>query len=100
MIDYITVVLVLYFISYFYYLYISQGIGKNAQFLQLRRFFPCALLAIFPSAIAQLNLSNQLFISSLFVGAMWIITYPLLYYNSRIFNFAYSNFTVDFLFFI
>ena len=41
MIDYITVVLVLYFISYFYYLYISQGIGKNAQFLQLRRFFPC-----------------------------------------------------------
>ena len=75
MIDYITVVLVLYFISYFYYLYISQGIGKNAQFLQLRRFFPCALLAIFPSAIAQLNLSNQLFISSLFVGA--ILIFPI-----------------------
>ena len=35
MIDYITVVLVLYFISYFYYLYISQGIGKNAQFFHL-----------------------------------------------------------------
>ena len=90
MIDYITVVLVLYFISYFYYLYISQGIGKNAQFLQLRRFFPCALLAIFPSAIAQLNLSNQLFISSLFVGAMWIITYPLLYY------FTYHKNSTDF----
>lgn len=88
MIDYITVVLVLYFI-FIFTIFIFRRNWKECPILQLRRFFPC-VVCYFSSAIAQLNLSNQLFISSLFVGAMWIITYPLLYY------FTYHKNSTDF----
>ena len=147
MFKYLLLTALLYFISYLYYVKVSHGLGHKAEFLQLRRFLPCALLAVAPAATAQIQLTNSLLLTSMAVGISWIITYPLLYWNtyhknstdfgfhfdtvfglynrlahstknyctkfqhfpnyffdytnnSRIFNFAYSNFTVDFLFFI
>ncbi len=73
----------LYILPYCYYLRISHGLGHKAEYLQLRRFLPCALLAVLPAALAGLPLSSGLFLSSLLTGVAWIITWPLLYYLSN-----------------
>lgn len=70
----------LYILSYLFYVKISRGLGHKAEYLQLRRFFPCAVLAVLPCYLAQLPLTSPQFLISLFVGVMWIITYPLFYY--------------------
>lgn len=75
--------LFLYLSSYIYYISISHGLGHKAEYLQLRRFVPCAILAIFPVAWAHVELTSPLFIISLISGIAWIITYPLLYYRSN-----------------
>ena len=145
MFKYLLFTALLYFISYLYYVKVSHGLGHKAEFLQLRRFLPCALLAVAPAATAQIQLTNSLLLTSMAVGISWIITYlyyigtpitkfhwfrlpfwycfRIIYYrlahstknyctkfqhfpnyffdytnNSRIFNFAYSNFTVIFIF--
>ena len=77
---YIFFAIILYISSYFYYLKISHGLGHKAQYLQLRRFLPCAVLAILPMYIINAPLTNSSFIIDFFIGWMWIITYPLFYY--------------------
>lgn len=79
-IKYIVLMLVLYFFSYFYYLAVSSGLGNKATFLQLRRFLPCAVVAVLPVALADVSLSAPYLISSLLTGVAWIVTYPLLYF--------------------
>lgn len=96
MFDYLLLTVLLYIISYLYYLNVSHGLGHKAEFLQLRRFLPCAILAILPSALAQIQLTNNLLITSLIVGLAWIITYPLLYWltyhkNSTDFGFHFDT---------
>ena len=96
MFDYLLLTVLLYIISYLYYLNVSHGLGRKAEFLQLRRFLPCAILAILPSALAQIQLTNNLLITSLIVGLAWIITYPLLYWltyhkNSTDFGFHFDT---------
>lgn len=55
MFKYLLLTALLYFISYLYYVKVSHGLGHKAEFLQLRRFLPCALLAVAPAATAQIQ---------------------------------------------
>lgn len=59
MFKYLLLTALLYFISYLYYVKVSHGLGHKAEFLQLRRFLPCALLAVAPAATAQIQLTNS-----------------------------------------
>ena len=78
--EYLIAGIALYILSYLFYVKISRGLGHKAEYLQLRRFLPCAILAVLPCYLAQIPLTSPQFLISLFVGIMWIITYPLFYY--------------------
>lgn len=77
---YLLMFIALYLVSYFYYIKISKGLGHKAEYLQLRRFFPCALLAVLPLYLTQTPLTYIPYIISLITGALWVTIYPLLYY--------------------
>lgn len=70
----------LYIVSYTVYVKLSHGLGHKAEYLQLRRFFPCAILAVLPLFLANAPILSSQYIISLTVGMFWIITYPLLYF--------------------
>ena len=50
--------LFLYLASYFFYVSVSHGLGHKAEYLQLRRFIPCAVLAVLPIALAHIALTS------------------------------------------
>ena len=79
-ITYLSTFIILYLVPYFYYIKISKGLGHKAEYLQLRRFFPCALLAVLPMYLTQTQLTYIPYIISLITGILWIAIYPLLYY--------------------
>lgn len=85
---YIYATVILYVASYLFYRLVSHGLGHKAEYLQLRRFLPCAILAVLPSALTGLPLSSPWFISSFIVGISWLTTYPLLYFltNRKVSN--------------
>lgn len=78
--NYITFATILYIFSYVFYSNVSHGLGHKAEYLQLRRFIPCAILAVLPMQLASLALSTPQYLLSLLVGISWIITYPSFYY--------------------
>lgn len=78
--EYIILGIILYFGSFVYYLKVSHGLGHKAEYLQLRRFLPCAVLAVLPAYLAGLPLTSPIFITSFITGLLWIVTYPLFYY--------------------
>ena len=80
---YLITALVLYLFSYIYYLKISHGLGNKATYLQMRRFVPCAILALLPAALASLPLSSPLFVIPAIIAVLWILTYPTLYFISN-----------------
>src|SRR5574344_591624 len=80
----------LYILSFVFYLNISHGLGHKAELLQLRRFIPCAIVAVLPAALTNLPLTSGLFLIPFLVGLAWIITYPLLY------NLTYKRISSDF----
>lgn len=80
---YLITALILYLFSYIYYLKISHGLGNKATYLQMRRFVPCAILAVLPTALAQLPLSSPLFFIPAIIAVLWILTYPTLYFISN-----------------
>lgn len=73
-------IILLYISSYIIYLLLSKGLGHKAQYLQLRRFLPCAVLAVLPMYVINTSLTSNFYLVDLFIGWMWIITYPLFYY--------------------
>ena len=80
---YLITALVLYLFSYIYYLKISHGLGNKATYLQMRRFVPCAILAVLPAALGSLPLSSPLFVIPAIIAVLWILTYPTLYFISN-----------------
>lgn len=70
---------VIYFVNYFYYLLISKELGKKAVYLQMRRYIPCALLAVLPSYLASENLFTLPYLAILIPGILWAFTFPTLY---------------------
>lgn len=80
---YIITAVVFYLFSYIYYLKISHGLGNKATYLQLRRFIPCAILAVLPAALAGLPLTSPLFVIPTIIAVLWIVTYPTLYFISN-----------------
>ena len=80
---YIITAIVFYLFSYIYYLKISHGLGNRATYLQMRRFIPCAILAVLPAALAGLPLSSPLFVIPTITAVLWIVTYPTLYFISN-----------------
>lgn len=80
---YIITGICLYLFSYIYYLKISHGLGNKATYLQMRRFVPCAILALLPAALASLPLSSPLFVIPAIIAVLWILTYPTLYFISN-----------------
>ena len=73
-------IIFIYIFSYIIYLLLSKGLGHKAQYLQLRRFLPCAVLAILPMYLINAPLTSSFYLVDFFIGWMWIITYPLFYY--------------------
>lgn len=90
MYTYLTISLLIYLLSYSFYRFVSHGLGHKAEYLQMRRFIPCALLATLPCYIAGIDLLSSQTIISLITGLFWIITYPLLYF------FTYHKTSTDF----
>ncbi len=90
MYTYLTISLLIYLLSYSFYRFVSHGLGHKAEYLQMRRFIPCALLATLPCYIAGIDLLSFQTIISLITGLFWIITYPLLYF------FTYHKTSTDF----
>lgn len=80
MTTYIIFATILYVTSYIAYIKLSHGLGHKAEYLQLRRFLPCGLLAVLPMYLANASLISVPYIISLLVGISWIVTYPLFYY--------------------
>lgn len=80
---YIITGICLYLFSYIYYLKISHGLGNKATYLQMRRFVPCAILAVLPAVLASLPLSSPLFVIPTLIAVLWILTYPTLYFISN-----------------
>ena len=80
---YLLLAVIFYFTAYFYYLNISHGLGNKATYLQLRRFIPCAILAVLPSASVNFPISEPLFFIPAIICYLWIFTYPTLYYISN-----------------
>lgn len=80
---YIITAIVFYLFSYIYYLKISHGLGNKATYLQMRRFIPCAILAVLPAALAGLPLMSPLFVIPTIIALFWIFTYPTLYFISN-----------------
>lgn len=78
--SYIIAGLIIYVLSYAFYVRFSHGLGHKAEYLQLRRFFPCAVLAVLPMYLMQQPLTLPIYLLSGIVGISWIVTYPLLYY--------------------
>lgn len=80
---YIITAIIFYLFSYVYYLKISHGLGNKATYLQMRRFIPCAILAVLPAALAGMPLSSPLFVIPTIIAILWIVTYPTLYFISN-----------------
>ncbi|MDY4920109.1 MAG: hypothetical protein SO119_03435, partial [Phascolarctobacterium sp.] len=81
--SYLIAFIIGYLGTYALYVLLSHGLGNKATYLQLRRFIPCALLAVLPVALAKLSLTDALFVIPAVICAMWVITYPTLYYISN-----------------
>lgn len=92
---YFILMLSLYLLPYSFYRSVSHGLGHKAEYLQMRRFFPCAILAVLPAYLANISLLSPIFITSFITGLSWIITYPLFYFftyrkNSSDFGFHFD----------
>ena len=72
----------LYLASYIFYVKISRGLGHKAEYLQLRRFLPCAILAVLPCYLAQIPLTSPQFITSFRDFMDYYLPSFLLYYLS------------------
>ena len=77
---YIIAGICLYIASYAFYVTFSHGLGHKAEYLQLRRFIPCAILAVLPMYLVSESLLSPQYLLSFLVGVSWITAYPLLYY--------------------
>lgn len=77
---YIMAGICLYIASYAFYVTFSHGLGHKAEYLQLRRFIPCAILAVLPMYLVNESLLSPQYLLSFLVGVSWITAYPLFYY--------------------
>ncbi len=77
---YLIFTIALYIFSYAFYITCSHGLGHKAEYLQLRRFIPCAILAVLPMYLVNESLLSPQYLLSFLVGVSWITAYPLLYY--------------------
>lgn len=77
---YILAGICLYIASYAFYVTCSHGLGHKAEYLQLRRFIPCAILAVLPMYLVNESLLSPQYLLSFLVGVSWITAYPLFYY--------------------
>ena len=77
---YLIFTIVLYIFSYAFYVTCSHGLGHKAEYLQLRRFIPCAILAVLPMYLVNESLLSPQYLLSFLVGVSWITAYPLFYY--------------------
>ena len=95
---YLILMVALYVLPYIYYVSVSHGLGHKAEYLQLRRFLPCAILAVLPVALANVSLTSPLFLTSFITGLAWIITYPLFYFLTYRKNSSDFGFHLDIVF--
>ncbi len=95
---YFILMLALYVLPYLFYVSVSHGLGHKAEYLQLRRFIPCAILAVLPVALANIPLTSPMFLTSFITGIAWIITYPFLYFITYRKNSSDFGFHLDTVF--
>ena len=65
---YLIFTIVLYIFSYTFYGTGSHGLGHKAEYLQLRRFIPCAILAVLPMYLVNESLLSPQYLLSFLVG--------------------------------
>lgn len=95
---YFILMLALYILPYLFYVSVSHGLGHKAEYLQLRRFIPCAILAVLPVALANVPLTSPMFLTSFITGIAWIVTYPFLYFITYRKNSSDFGFHLDTVF--
>lgn len=95
---YFILMLALNVLPYLFYVSVSHGLGHKAEYLQLRRFIPCAILAVLPVALANVPLTSPMFLTSFITGIAWIITYPFLYFITYRKNSSDFGFHLDTVF--
>ncbi|MDO4179393.1 MAG: sulfatase-like hydrolase/transferase [Phascolarctobacterium sp.] len=78
--EYTVLGIILYIGSYLFYVVSACGAGKKAIFLQMRRYIPCAILAVLPLYLAQQPIFSSYYLAALSIAFLWIFTYPGLYY--------------------
>lgn len=71
--------LIIYLTNYLYYLFSSKELGNKAIYLQLRRYIPCAILAVLPSYLVGQNLFSLPYFAILIPSLLWSFTFPTLY---------------------
>jgi len=96
--NYLLSALFVYILTFGYYYLVSNGLGDKPFYLQMRRFVPCALVAVLPVYLIGYSLLSKYFLSHIFVGLSWIITYPTFYwltYHSTV-QFFSNHFDISF----
>lgn len=88
----------IYVLSYLLYLTFSKGLGNKAIYLQLRRFLPCALLAILPAYLFNASLASPQYVLSTVVGFSWMFAYPFVYFLTYRKTSPDFGFHLDFVF--
>lgn len=96
--NYIILDIAFYILSYIFYVRFSNGLGHKAEYLQLRRFFPCAVLAVLPMYLTDASLLSAPYLISALIGVSWIVTYPYFFYRTHHKNSSDFGFHLDTVF--
>jgi len=96
--QYLGFAVILYILSYGYYVFISHGLGNRAFYLQMRRFVGCVSVAVIPAALAGISLRDPAYLGFLFIAFLWCVTYPTIYWYSNHKVSSDFGFHIDFVF--
>lgn len=81
-----------------FYKSISVGLENKDFYLQVRRYIPCMLSVYLLQYFTRKSIFSKEFLGHLMVGAMWIFTYPILYYMTYHNSVTYISSHRDILF--
>lgn len=71
---------VIYLVAALIYLKCNKGMARNARGQQLRRLLITTIIAVLPMGLSGQSLCRPDLLAALAIGALWMITYPLLFH--------------------
>lgn len=70
----------IYLVAALIYLKCNKGMARNARGQQLRRLLITTIIAVLPMGLSGQSLCRPDLLAALAIGALWMITYPLLFH--------------------